>query len=379
MFAQAFTLVAVALVAIYSYVKFLYLHWHRRGIPYVKPSFPFGNFSKTFLKKSPMFMQFEELYRSTEEPFIGIFVLHSPFLLIRDPKLIRSILITDFQYFTDHRFYLNEKDEPLTANLNALQGKRWRHMRTKLTPAFTSHKTKMIFGSFLKCRNQLQTYLSKVVDTNEAIEMCEVIACYTLSVMASIIYGIDINCLANPNHPFRVAERKVFDINLKNGLRFIGWFFQQTLLKWSRLRFVERDVEEYFINLVTQTLEMRKQQNVVREDIFQLLVDLLRNDDTSINNQISKTEPTHKSQKPLMLEQVAAQAFALLLGGTEATSLTTSYCLYEIAKHPCIQGKVHAEIDRVMAQLDGQLTYETINKLKYLDCCIDGLLRRELK
>lgn len=55
-----------------------------------------------------------------------------------------------------------------------------------------------------------------------------------------------------------------------------------------------------------------------------------------------------------------------------------SYCLYELAKNPKIQQKVHAEIDRVLeaAGPDGVITYEMMNDLKYLECCIDESLRK---
>lgn len=58
--------------------------------------------------------------------------------------------------------------------------------------------------------------------------------------------------------------------------------------------------------------------------------------------------------------------------------MTMSYCLYELAKNPKIQQKVHAEIDRVLeaAGPDGVVTYEMMNDLKYLECCIDESLRK---
>lgn len=68
-------LVAIALATIYFYVKYLYSYWQRRGIPYLKPSFPFGNFRNLFLNKWPFCVQLNEVYRSTSEPFVGIFML----------------------------------------------------------------------------------------------------------------------------------------------------------------------------------------------------------------------------------------------------------------------------------------------------------------
>lgn len=178
MFGLTFTLVTVVLTIIYFYVKYLYSYWQRHGIPYLKPSIPFGNFRKTFMQKLSFGEQLAELYRVTTEPFVGIFMLHSPLLLIRDSNLINNILTTDFHYFTDRPFYLNEKDEPLSTHLGALRGQHWREMRAKLTPAYTPNKIKMIFSTVLDCGNQLKNHLSKVVKANLSIEMCEIIACY---------------------------------------------------------------------------------------------------------------------------------------------------------------------------------------------------------
>ena len=260
MLGLSFTLVAIALATIYFYVKYLYSYWQRLGIPYLKPSFPFDNFGKIITQRIPLGEQLGELYRSTTEPFIGIFMLFRPMLLIRDPNLIRSILITDFQYFTDREFYSNVKDEPLTSNLISLKGKKWREKRVKLTPAFTSNKLKMIFPVLLDCGNQLQRHLTKMLNTNRSIEMYEISASYASNVVASVVYGIDIDCLANLKHPFRNAVHKVHEINLKNAFRFIGWFFLPKLLKWSGLGFVDREVEEYFLKLTAQTLKMRERK-----------------------------------------------------------------------------------------------------------------------
>lgn len=49
-----------------------------------------------------------------------------------------------------------------------------------------------------------------------------------------------------------------------------------------------------------------------------------------------------------------------------------SFCLYEIAKNAAIQQRVHAEMDSVLAQNNGQFTYDSLGELQYLESCIDG-------
>lgn len=54
-----------------------------------------------------------------------------------------------------------------------------------------------------------------------------------------------------------------------------------------------------------------------------------------------------------------------------------SFCLYELCKNPHIQVKVQEELDRVFGA-DSKfedISYEMINSLTYLECCIDETLR----
>lgn len=58
--------------------------------------------------------------------------------------------------------------------------------------------------------------------------------------------------------------------------------------------------------------------------------------------------------------------------GFETSSTTLSYCLYELAKNQNIQKRVQSEIDRVLKQHNGQLSYEALSEMVYLEKCIDG-------
>lgn len=51
------------------------------------------------------------------------------------------------------------------------------------------------------------------------------------------------------------------------------------------------------------------------------------------------------------------------------------FFLYEMARNQEIQNRVQQEIDEVLAQHKGELTYESINDMKLLEMCIDETLR----
>jgi cytochrome P450 len=62
----------------------------------------------------------------------------------------------------DHLVSFEEKFDPLFGNsLPILKGQRWRHLRTKLTPVFTSSKIKMMFYLVDICGKELADCLEK--------------------------------------------------------------------------------------------------------------------------------------------------------------------------------------------------------------------------
>lgn len=49
-----------------------------------------------------------------------------------------------------------------------------------------------------------------------------------------------------------------------------------------------------------------------------------------------------------------------------------TFCMYELAKNTVIQQKIYEEINSVLQNYDGNLNYESLGEMKYLDACIDG-------
>lgn len=371
MLAEFIILLACSVAAIYFYIKHLYSYWTRRGVPQVKPSFPFGNLGKSIRNELCNNETLDELYRSTNEPFIGIYSVFSPALMPRDPELIRNILIKDFQHFADRGVYLDEKNDPLSTHLFSLEGEEWKNQRSKLTPTFTSGKMRGIFQTMSECRGPLMKRLQEV--ENKTVEIRDIVSLYTINLIASAAFGIEIDCFADPENPFRKYALKMTEPNLKNAFRLFCFLFCPTLLKWSGLHFLDRDTEEFLMDIVRQTLELRESGQIVRKDFFQLLVQL-RNTGTVQMDDEWGTTFTNQKNKTLSIEQMTAQSFLFYLAGFETSASTMSFLMYEVAKNPEIQRKLHDEVDSLYNQSpDGELTYDSINESKFLENCFDGM------
>lgn len=172
----------------YIFAKRSYSYWDRRGFKTL-PGFNycFGHLFGVFSQKAQLGVFLKQLYDSTKEPFVGIYGIFRPILIVRDPELVRSVLIKDFSHFADRGIHSNEEYDPLSGNLFAVGGQKWKNLRTKLSPTFTSGKLKGMFSTITDCGNNLQSYVEKLADNGDMLDVSEIAACYTTNVIASVV------------------------------------------------------------------------------------------------------------------------------------------------------------------------------------------------
>jgi hypothetical protein len=141
------SVITAIFICLYFYFTRNFKFWQKRGIPYVKPTPFVCNLKECVLMKATIGEQLQRIYNEhSDKPYVGIFSFDKPSLLIRDPAMVKNILVKDFQNFMDRIVSVEGKFDPLFGkSLPLLKGQLWRHLRTNLTPVFTSSKMKMMF------------------------------------------------------------------------------------------------------------------------------------------------------------------------------------------------------------------------------------------
>jgi len=130
---------------LYVYLKWTFSYWDRKGFPSTGVSIPFGAMASVAKGKRSFGLAVYDMYRSTKEPVVGLYLTLRPALLIRDAQLSRDMVTKDFASFHDRGVYVDEENDPMSAGLFQLEGASWRTLRAKLTPSFTSGKLKAMF------------------------------------------------------------------------------------------------------------------------------------------------------------------------------------------------------------------------------------------
>jgi cytochrome P450 family 6 len=268
-------LAACVLAVVYAYFKMSFTYWKKRNIPYVEPIFPFGNFSDAFFLRKNIGQVHESFYKKLDgEKYGGIYSFTKPRFTVRDPDIIKNILIKDFTSFHDRGLFRDEEIEPLSGHLFLIGGSRWKNLRAKLTPNFTSGKMKMMFQTMVECGHELGSILEKCASNEEIIEIKDFLARYSTDIISSCALGIQCNCLKNPDAELLKWGRKLFSPSIRN---VITAFLNETIPKLMgvlKLTPIDSKISKYFRSMVEDTVNYRERNNITRNDFLQLLIQI---------------------------------------------------------------------------------------------------------
>ncbi|XP_049788189.1 cytochrome P450 6k1-like [Schistocerca cancellata] len=367
--------IALSAVLLVIYVRFQwgYQYWKKKGVQYVEPSVPFGNMGKSILGLENYGNLLRDLYEKAKgKRFVGLYSILHPVLLVRDPELIRQILIKDFGSFHERGLYL-DYEEPLYRQLFFLPSSEWRHRRVKLTPAFTSGKLKGMFQTIQQCGRELAEVATEFASRGSSVEVREMVARYTTDVIVSVGFGVESDCQRNPDAVFRGWGRRVFNPDLKSSFGFRLNFISPLLADLLRIKGGFTEVSSYFRKMIADNVEYREKNNVTKKDFIDLLMQL-KNKGFVEGDKMENGKNTEKTY--FALEDLAAESFGFYAAGFETSSTTISCSLYELALHEDIQNELQQEIDSVLMRHDGNITYDAITEMSYLDKAVSETLRK---
>ncbi|EDW58667.1 probable cytochrome P450 6d5 [Drosophila virilis] len=367
-----------AVALLYIYLKWTFSFWQRKGFPSTVGTIPFGALDSVRRNKRSFGLAIYDMYLSTTKPFLGIYLTLRPALLVRDAQLVHDMMVKDFASFHDRGVYVDEKHDPLSANLFSMEGKSWKTMRTKLTPSFTSGKLKGMFGTAEDVADKMLAHLNAKIQQSGTVEIDvkNLMSCFVIDIIASTIFGLDVDSFSQPDNDLRRISKAVTQNTAKNILRGTTSFLYPGVEKiFNRLGWKLDGVED-MRQLVHHTISMREKSKVERRDLMQLLLQLRNTGEVSKDDSIWSAKATVDTFKALSKDNVAAQLFLFFVAGYETTASTAAFTLYELAQNPDVLAKLLDDINQSLAKHNGVLNYDAIQDMKYLELCIMETTRK---
>ena len=137
---------------------------------------------------------------------------------------------------------------------------------------------------------------------------------------------------------------------------------------------------EYFYNVVMSSLKARKESRTRRNDLVDMMLDAVKGELSTDHNDNEDEQLdvsiNHKSSTKPELDEltIVATAIVILVAGYDTTGTTLSFALYELAKNPELQERLHAELEEVVGDAS-EITYDHIQSMTFVEQVIFETLR----
>ncbi|EFA02820.1 cytochrome P450 6BQ6 [Tribolium castaneum] len=373
------TIISTIVVLTIAFWKWKLSYWDRVGLPTLSPILFFGDTKDVLLGRLTFGEQFQELYKKLKAKGLkhgGVYLGTRPFYLPTDPEIIKHIWQKDFQHFVNHGNYFDEEADPLSGHLFNLEDAKWKNMRVKLTPTFTSRKMKMMFQTLADCTHGLKDIMDEGASSGSPVDIKEILGRFTTDIIGSVAFGLECNSLKDPNTLFRMYGKKIFELSTGRRLHlFLQFILPERVLHAMKFKVTPSDVETFFMKVIRDTVGYREKNNVYRKDFLHMLIQLKNRgtvtDDEKITEDNGKT-----GEKALTMNELAAQSFVFFAAGFETSSTTVTFALLELALNQDIQQKLREEINTCLAKSNGELTYQAIMEMTYMDKVLQETLRK---
>ncbi|KAI5091214.1 cytochrome P450, family 3, subfamily A, polypeptide 65, partial [Silurus meridionalis] len=257
---------------------------------------------------------------------------------------------------------------PLYDAVTTAEDEDWRRIRGVLSPSFTSGRLKEMFGIMKSHSHTLVENLKKTSERGESADIKEFFGPYSLDVVTNTAFGVNIESLNNPNHPFVDNIKKLLDLNVFNPLFLATALFPfvTPLLEQMNISIFPTAVTNFFYTSLQKVKSERlAQAHKRRVDFLQLMIDSQKDS----NNLNSK-----ERNKGLNDHEILSQSLVFIFAGYETSNKTLSFLFYNLASNPETMKKLQEEIDETFPN-EAAVDYDMMMNMDYLDAALNESLR----
>ena len=380
------------LALLYAYLQFKWSTWNGLDMKVLHPKFPFGSIPFTLTRSESWIEGMTRIARETNwAPAIGAYVLGNSILIIQDPDLAKQILVKDFGSFHDRApDYLKECEHKLhlvdklsTQNLLLASGETWKNLRSTFTPIFSSGKMKAMVKLFDETGTRLINHLDKLADNGKYFEAKDIFGKFSMDTIASCAFGVDAKTYDTTESAFVKHANKNTSLKIENRLAILKYLYADSpwiVSKFSKMLDITvfpKEAVIFLYNVVKQTLEMRQEHKIKRNDLIDMMMDAVEGNleqGKEQEDQHRDSHLNHKVTKKLDDLAIISTAQIFLLAGYETTATTLAFACYELAKNPAIQDKLRKEVVLIVSD-DDENIYEKLQSLTYMDQVLSEVLR----
>ncbi|XP_014221356.1 probable cytochrome P450 28d1 [Trichogramma pretiosum] len=354
------------LICAYWYLTRTHNYWVKQNVPTMPGCVPgFGHVLPSLLMRETLKDLADRAYRGfADSSVVGFYFMRKPMIVLRDPNLVKHVLQSDFASFRNG-CKINEKADPLMAKnpffIYDLEA--WRKSRARVVSHLSGKKLSHLFviaqNVCAKMMDFIERRLGESRDAEYEVELKKLFVRYTGEMVANSAFGVEGQSFADERHPqsFHVVAESLFVPNFVNVVKQTIITFIPEAAAILNASMIPRSAEDFFRNMLLGILKHRKRQSQTSKpnDFLQFVLDTNTQDD---------------------VESIIADVIIYHADVYETSSSTLAFFMYQLSRHPEEQEKIRQHVrDATRTTGGGQLTYEALKAMNYLEQAVYELLR----
>lgn len=156
----------------------------------------------------------------------------------------------------------------------AIEAERWRLLRTKFSPTFSSGKLKNMFHLLVQCSSNFGQYLDCQVQQDSIIDCRMISSKFTADAIGICLFGIDFNTLDDKECDFLRLSKKLLEPSTKLFLMDLLKNMLPQVYDLIGYYLADHEAQEFLIKTVIDTVEYRSKNDVIKHDFMDILQDL---------------------------------------------------------------------------------------------------------
>ena len=322
----------------------------------------FGHMFPVIALKENMPTFAERLYKHTDKSMVGFYFLRKPGLLVRDPELVKCVLQTKFLSFRNNQLQLDWNNDPVMALNPFFTGDAhlWRTARARTTNHLSAKKLKSLFIIINEVCAKTDAYVDRKVQESGGLFECEIkehFLKFTGEVVANSAFAIEGQSFEdNPDRfSFTNVAKTIFEPTVVNGIKQSLLFYMPDFAKLLKMSFLSNKADDYFRQTIKAIIKQRKQtSNSAPNDFLQFCLESNTVDD---------------------IDSIIADIIIFYSDVYETSSSTLAALFYYLSEYKDVQSKLREQILSVLEANKGEITYESLKDLNYLEQVMFEALR----
>ncbi|POM67891.1 Cytochrome p450, partial [Phytophthora palmivora] len=296
--------------------------------------------------------------------------LPTPRIVISSPEGMEDILKMQFEVFVKGSAVATISHDLLGDGIFTVDGSKWKHQRKIASHFFSMNMIRDAMEHVVRDHSKLLlSKLKEAAENRETLDIKRVFDFFTMDIFTKIGFGVEL-------HGLETGGNCEFMEAFERASRRIMARFQQPMCVWKLARWLNIGAEKQMADdmslingvvydVIRRNLEKKNASNDSK-DLISLFLEKAN---------VEHSEVDHTVVTPTMLRDMS---MVFIFAGRDSTSLTMTWFIIEMNRHPDVLAKVQRELAQKLPRLQvGSETpnMEDIDMLVYLEAAIRECIR----